>query len=167
MALQISHMTFFYYNFGYQRVMINFTFHRINLCSMKKTFIFFLLTLILTACGDDCYNAPQPIVFEFVNTDDENLITNGTLDPFSVSDENQVGIPLTKTSDNKVILENVGAYNGTKNYTFYSAVRVFNFSIQSSEFKGGCDGYQINKLTFTGVGIDVKEEQGYYKIILQ
>jgi len=134
---------------------------------MKKIFIFLVMAFLFTACGDDCYNAPQPIVFEFVDDQGENLITNGTLDPFSVSDENQVGIPLTKTSDGKVILENVGAYNGTKNYTFYSAVRIFNFSIQSSEFKGGCDGYQINKLTFTGVGIDVKDEQGYYKIILQ
>jgi hypothetical protein len=134
---------------------------------MKKIFIFFLLTLMLTACGDDCYNAPQPIVFEFVNANDENLITNGTLTTYSIQDENQVGVQLTKTSDDKVILENVGAYNGTKKYTFYSGVKIFNFYIQSSEFKGGCDGYQINKITFTGVGIDVKEEQGYYKIVLE
>ena len=134
---------------------------------MKKIIVFLLLFFVLTACGDDCYNPPQPIVFEFVDANDENLITNGTLNPFSVSDENQAGIQLTKTDDGKVILENVGAYNGTKNYTFYSPVKVFDFSIQSSEFKGGCDGYQINKLTFKGVGIDVKDENGYYKIILQ
>lgn len=125
------------------------------------------MAFVFTACGDDCYNAPQPIVFEFVNADNENLITNGTLSNFSVSEENQTGIQLTKTSDDKVILENVGAYNGTKNYTFYSNVKNFNFSIQSSEFKGGCDGYQINKLTFKGVGIDVTDEKGYYKIIFE
>lgn len=125
------------------------------------------MTFILTACGEKCYNAPQPIAFEFVNADGENLITNGTLTHFSVSDENQIGIQLTKTSDNKIILEKVGAYNGTKNYTFYSNVKIFNFSIQSSEFKGGCDGYQINKLTFKGVGIDVTDEKGYYKIVLE
>lgn len=134
---------------------------------MKKTFIFFVMAFLFTACGDDCYNAPQPIVFEFVNTDDENLITNGTLTAYSIQDESQVGVQLTKTDQDMVILENVGAYNGIKNYKFYSNVKIFNFSIQSSEFKGGCDGYQINKLTFTGVGIDVKEEQGYYKIILK
>lgn len=122
---------------------------------------------MLTACGDECYNAPQPIVFEFVDENNENLITNGTLNPFSISDDNQVGIQLTKTDDGKIILENVGAYNGIKNYTFYSSVRVFDFSIQSSEFKGGCDGYQINKLTFKGIAIDVKEENGYYKIIFK
>lgn len=125
------------------------------------------MAFVFTACRDDCYNAPQTIAFEFVNANDENLITNGTLSNFSVSEENQAGIQLTKTSDDKVILENVGAYNGTKNYIFYSNVKNFNFSIQSSEFKGGCDGYQINKLTFKGIGIDVKDEKGYYKIVLE
>lgn len=147
--------------------MINFTFHRVNLYPMKKIVLFLLMTFVFTACGEECYNAPMPIVFEFVDADDKNLITNGTLEPFSISDENQVGVQLTKTDDGKVILENVGAYNGTKNYTFYSSLKMFNFSIESSEFKGGCDGYQINKLTFKGVGIDVKDEKGHYKIVFQ
>ncbi|MBT2622664.1 MULTISPECIES: membrane lipoprotein lipid attachment site-containing protein [Chryseobacterium] len=134
---------------------------------MKKIILFLLMTFVLTACGNDCYNAPLPIIFEFVDVDNVNLITNGTLNNFSVKDENQVVIQASKTDDDKIILENVGEYNGTKNYTFYSSVKTFNFSIQSSEFKGGCDGFQINKLTFTGVGFDVKEEKGYYKIILQ
>lgn len=125
------------------------------------------MAFVFTACGEECYNAPQPIVFEFVNSDDENLITNGTLSNYSIQDENHVSIQLTKTDDNKIILEKVGAYNGTKNYTFYSNVKVFDFSIQSSKFKGGCDGYQINKLTFTGIAIDVTDEKGYYKITLE
>lgn len=134
---------------------------------MKKIFIFLVIAFLFTACGEECYNAPQPIVFEFVNSDDENLITNGTLSNYSIQDENNASLQLTKTDDNKIILENVGAYNGTKNYTFFSNVKVFDFSIQSSEFKGGCDGYQINKLTFTGIAIDVTDEKGYYKIILE
>lgn len=125
------------------------------------------MAFVFTACGEECYNAPQPIVFEFVNSNDENLIANGTLTLYNIQDENNTSIQLTKTDDNKVILENVGAYNGTKNYTFYSNVKVFDFSIQSSEFKGGCDGYQINKLTFTGIAIDVTDEKGYYKITLE
>lgn len=134
---------------------------------MKNIFLFLLMAFVFTACGEECYNAPQPIVFEFVNSDDENLITNGTLSNYSIQDENHVSIQLTKTDDNKIILEKVGAYNGTKNYTFYSNVKVFDFSIQSSKFKGGCDGYQINKLTFTGIAIDVTDEKGYYKITLE
>ncbi|WP_426277580.1 hypothetical protein ACN9MN_00210 [Chryseobacterium sp. S-02] len=134
---------------------------------MKKIFIFFVMIFLFTACGEDCYNAPQPIVFEFVNSNDENLITNGSLTSYSIVEENQTGVQLTKTSDDKIILENVGAYNGTKNYKFTSNIKNFDFSIQSSEFKGGCNGYQINKLTFTGIKIDVTDEKGYYKIIFQ
>jgi len=132
---------------------------------LKKIFFFFSITLLLLSCGDDCYNAPQQIVFEFVDSNDENLITNGTLNTFSISDENQIGVQLTKTDDDKVVLENVGAYNGTKNYTFYSAVKIFDFSIESSEFKGGCDGYQISKLTFKNVV--ATDEKGFYKIVLE
>ncbi|MCJ7935552.1 MAG: hypothetical protein MUW56_18490 [Chryseobacterium sp.] len=134
---------------------------------MKKIFFLLLIAFIFTACGDSCYNAPQPIVFKFVDSNGENLIANGTLTTYSVQDENNVNVQLTKTSDNMVILENVGTYNGTKNYTFYSNIKNLDFSIQSSEFKGGCDGYQINKLTFTGIDIDVTDDKGYYKIILK
>lgn len=134
---------------------------------MKKLILFLFPLLLFTACGEDCYNAPQPVVFEFVNADGENLIANGTLTTFAIQDENHVGVQLTKTSDNKVLLEKVGAYDGTKNYKFYSNFKLFDFAIQSSEFNSGCEGFQINKITFTGVGIDVKDENGYYKIIFQ
>lgn len=137
------------------------------LITMKRLILFLLLAFTVISCGEECYNAPQPILFEFVDANDQNLITNGTLNPFSISDENQVGVQLTKTDDGKVILENVGAFNGIKNYKFYSPIRIFDFSIESSEFKGGCDGYEINKLTFKGINIDVKDESGYYKIILK
>ncbi|MCX8531033.1 hypothetical protein [Chryseobacterium luquanense] len=134
---------------------------------MKNLFLFILMNFLFTACAETCYNPPQPIVFEFVNSNDENLITNGTLTQYSIKEENQTGIQLTKTSDDKILLENVGAYNGIKNYTFSSNIKEFEFSIESSEFNSGCDGYQINKLTFTGIAIDVKDENGRYKIIFQ
>ncbi len=134
---------------------------------MKQLLLFLFVSFMLTACGETCYNAPQPIAFKLVNANNENLITNGMLTNYSVKEENQKTIQLTKTGEDLLILENVGAYNGTKNYAFTSNLRNFTFTIQSSEFKGGCDGYQINKLTFTGIGIDVKDENGYYKIILE
>lgn len=134
---------------------------------MKKLFIFLIINFLLIACGETCYNAPQPIAFKLVNANNENLITNGMLTNYSVKEDNQNTIQLTKTGEDLLILENVGAYNGAKNYAFTSNLRNFTFTIQSSEFKGGCDGYQINKLTFTGIGIDVKDENGYYKIILE
>jgi hypothetical protein len=134
---------------------------------MKKIFTFLLIALLFISCEKDCYNAPLPILFKFVDYNDENLIANGTLTSYSIQEENNASVQLSKTSDNMVILENVGAYNGTKKYNFSSNVKSFDFSIQSSEFKGGCDGYQINKLTFTGVGIDVTDEKGYYKIVFK
>lgn len=134
---------------------------------MKKIIPFLMVTFMLTACVEECYNAPLPIVFEFVNENGDNLIKNGAVNPFTIKDENQVAVQVTKTDDDRIVLENVGLFNGTKNYTFSSPVRTFNFSIESSEFKGGCDGFQINKLTFTGIAIDVKDENGYYKIILK
>jgi hypothetical protein len=134
---------------------------------MKKICTFLLITLLIISCEKDCYNAPLPVIFEFVNSNNENLITNGTLTTYSAQDENNVSVQLSKTSDNRVLLENVGAYNGTKKYKFFSNIKDLDFSIQSSEFNGGCDGYQINKLTFTGIDIDVTAEKGYYKIVLE
>ncbi|UKB78026.1 hypothetical protein [Chryseobacterium sp. MEBOG07] len=134
---------------------------------MKKIFTFLLIAFLFISCEKDCYNAPLPILFKFVDSNDENLIANGTLTSYSIQEENNANVQLSKTSDNMVILENVGAYNGTKKYSFSSNVKSFDFSIQSSEFKGGCDGYQINKLTFKGVGIDVTDEKGYYKIVFK
>lgn len=134
---------------------------------MKKIFTFLLIALLFISCEKDCYNSPLPIIFEFVNSNNENLIANGALTTYSILDENNVNVQLTKTSDNKVIVENVGAYNGTKNYKFYSNIKNLDLSIQSSEFKGACDGYQINKLTFTGIDIEVTDEKGYYKIVLE
>lgn len=134
---------------------------------MKKIYLYILISLLFTACGETCYNPPQPIVFEFVNSNDENLITNGTLFNITIKEENQTGVTITKTSDDRILLENVGAFNGTKNYNFNSSIKAFDFSIESSEFNAGCDGYQINKLTFTGVAIDVTDENGYYKIVFQ
>lgn len=156
-----------HYNFECNSLMINFTFTEINQHLMKNIFIFFLMAFVFTGCGKDCYNPPQPIAFKFVDSNDENLITNGTLTMYSIKDESQTEVQLTRTSDDMVILENVGAYNGVKKYTFQSNVKPFEFSIHSSEFNAGCDGYQINKLTFTGVNIAVTDEKGYYKIVLQ
>lgn len=134
---------------------------------MKKILYFLVLTFVFIGCGEECYNAPLPVVFEFVNSNNENLIANGTLTNFTIQEENQGNISVSITDENKVVLNDVGLYNGTKNYIFNSPIKTFKFSIESSEFKGGCDGFQINKLTFTGYAIDVTDQNGYYKIEFQ
>ncbi|UOE37042.1 hypothetical protein [Chryseobacterium oryzae] len=134
---------------------------------MKNLLLLILIIFSLSSCGEECYNAPQPVVFEFVNSNNENLIADGSLSPFYVRDENKNLVELTTTSDHKIIIENIGAYNGTKKYTFYSPIREFNFEVESSEYKGGCNGFQIKKITFTGYAIDITDESGFYKIVLK
>lgn len=134
---------------------------------MKNLLLLILIIFSLSSCGEECYNAPQPVVFEFVNSNNENLIADGSLSPFYVRDENKNLVQTTTTSDHKIIIENIGAYNGTKKYTFYSLIREFNFDVESSEYKGGCNGFQIKKITFTGYAIDITDESGFYKIVLK
>lgn len=137
---------------------------------MKKLISFILIALFFISCEKDCYTSPEPIIFEFVNSNGENLIENGTLSSaFSISEKldngNTVGVQLTKTADNKVILERVGSFNGTKNYTFYSNIRFFDFSIRSSNITDGCDGFKIDEVKFEN--INATKETGFYKIVLE
>jgi len=137
---------------------------------MKQLLLLFSVILLFSSCEKDCYNPPQPIVFEFVNKSGENLLENGELITMTVQEDtgngNYIGVELTKTSDHKVILEKVGAFDGEKNYKFYSNVNVFDFSIKSSKFDAGCEGYQIKSLVFKNV-INATDEKGYYKIVLK
>jgi hypothetical protein len=134
---------------------------------MKKFLLLLIIIFSVVSCGEECYNAPQPVVFQIVDADNKNLLTNGTLTPYAVKDENQKAVTLTPTEDGKLLLENVGAFNGTRNYTFSSAVRNFEFAIEAKEFNSGCTGFQIKKITFTGINIDVKDENGTYRIIFK
>ncbi|KQR90835.1 hypothetical protein ASG01_14820 [Chryseobacterium sp. Leaf180] len=134
---------------------------------MKKFLLLLIIIFSAISCGEECYNAPQPVVFQIVDADNKNLLTNGTLMPYAVKDENQKAVTLTPTEDGKLLLENVGAFNGTRNYTFSSAVRNFEFAIEAKEFNSGCTGFQIKKITFTGINIDVKDENGTYRIIFK
>jgi hypothetical protein len=91
--------------------------------------------MLFISCEKDCYNAPQPIVFEFTNSNNENLITNGSLTTYSVQDENNANVQLTKTSDDKVIVENVGAYNGTKIINFILILKTLIFPSNHQNLK--------------------------------
>lgn len=136
---------------------------------MKRIFSYLAILLFFISCSKDCYKAPEPIIFEFINTAGENLIQNGSLTQFAISEDNNSnitpGVQLTKTNDNKIILERVGSFDGTKNYKFYSTIKFFNFSIESSKATDGCDGYQIRGVDFKN--ITATKEGNYYRIILE
>lgn len=132
--------------------------------------ILFLLTVgfLSYSCKEDCYTAPEPVVFEFVNAQGDNLIENGTLENFTIQEVlqngNMVGVQLTETSDYKVKLERVGSFNGTKQYSFFSELEIFDFSIRSSKVMTDCDGFKIDEIEFDNM--IVTHQNGFYTIKL-
>lgn len=131
---------------------------------LKKFLLLICFSLIIISCKKDCYTAPEKVVFEFVNPAGENLMENGTITSVGISEENGVGVQLTKTDDFKIILERVGSFNGTKNYTISSAVQLVDFSIRSSHVTTDCDGFQIDEISFENA--PATKENGYYRIVL-
>lgn len=140
---------------------------------MKIILICIALTFVSPACRHDCLVLPEPTVFELVNTNGENVITNGTL-PFSDILINRVdgndtltGMQYNLTNDNKVAVKELGWYNGTKNYKFWTPDTTFYFSVQSSKFNSPkCDNtYRIDNVKFTN--ITGSKETDFYKITIK
>ena len=139
---------------------------------MRKILTGILLgTLFLQSCKDDCYKAPDPVVFEFVNSAGENLIQNGNLTSSEIvvqqdnGNGNFAGIEVEIRADKKVLLKNTGLFEGTKNYNVYlttDPVKIFNFKIEASKLTGDCEGFKINNLIVED--ISSTKENGYYKI---
>ncbi|MBO6183604.1 MAG: hypothetical protein J6O88_02790 [Chryseobacterium sp.] len=135
---------------------------------LKKLLLLLCFSLILISCKKDCYTAPEKVVFEFVNSSGENLIQNGSLTTYSImrktGQDSYTSVELTQTDDYKVILKNVGSFNGTQEYRFTAAPNIFFFSIKSSNVTTDCDGYQIDEINFEDVV--TTKESGYYRIVL-
>ncbi|MBD3906362.1 hypothetical protein NAL32_16880 [Chryseobacterium sp. Ch-15] len=135
---------------------------------LKKLLLLLCFSLILISCKKDCYTAPEKVVFEFVNSSGENLIQNGNLTTYSImrktGQDSYTSVELTQTDDYKVILKNVGSFNGTQEYRFTAAPNIFFFSIKSSNVTTDCDGYQIDEINFEDVV--TTKESGYYRIVL-
>lgn len=141
---------------------------------MKKSIALIVAsTLFLQNCKDDCYTVPEPTVFEFVNSSGENLIQNGVLTSSNIvvqqdnGNGNFAGINVEVRDDKKILLKNVGLFDGTRNYNVYltsDPIRTFNFKISSNQLTGDCDGYEINELTIQN--IPSSADNGYYKIVV-
>lgn len=130
-------------------------------------------TAILHNCKEDCYKAPEPTVFEFVNASGENLIQNGTLNSSGIvvqqdnGNGNMAGINIEIRDDRKVVLKNAGLYDGTRTYHVYlttEPVKTFDFKISSIQRADGCDGFTINNVTVEN--ITWSAENGYYRIVV-
>jgi len=144
---------------------------------MKKILIIFttiLLSLSLLSCEEEsCFTPPEPTVFEFVNDDGHNLIASGLLTKGEIVIQQDLGngnslrINVQITEDNKALLENVGWYDGTRNYTVYlilDSVKSFNFSVRSLKIKDNCSGYTIDEVLIENT-LSAKKD-GYYRIVV-
>ncbi|SFO16667.1 hypothetical protein SAMN05421741_12343 [Paenimyroides ummariense] len=145
---------------------------------MRKTLIIFtlnLLSLSLISCEEEnCYTPPEPTVFEFVNAQGQNLIASGILTKAEIviyedlGNGNSLGINVQITKDNKALLENVGWYDGNKNYIVYiilDSLKTFNFTVRSSKIKNSCSGYKIDNVNFDN--IDSIKKDGYYMLTIE
>lgn len=134
----------------------------------KKFLLFFFVSFIIISCKKDCYTAPEKVVFEFVNSAGENLIANGSMTTYSImrhtGQDSYTSVELTLTDDKKVILKNVGSFNGIQDYRFTSGGKLFFFSIKSSHVTTDCDGFQIDEINFDD--ITATKENESYRIVL-
>jgi len=141
--------------------------------TLKGLLLFLTLILITFSCKkSDCFKTPKQAIFELVDTNGENVIGNGTLN-FSYiviyEDEGNgtsIGMHDKLTEDNKIAIEELGWYNGTKNYKFFTPDTTFTFSVNSSKIdSSGCNSFRINDINFTNItGI---KENDFYKIIVK
>lgn len=143
--------------------------------NLKLLLLISFLTLLCCCRNDDCFTPPDPVVFEILDSTNQNIIANSTIDPSdifiqeNVGNGNSYGVQIKKTDDNKILLREIGYFNGTKDYTVYLAlpndVRKFNFSVQSSKRTQKCEGYKIDNISF--MDVTATKENDFYKIVLQ
>ncbi|MBO6213138.1 hypothetical protein [Algoriella sp.] len=130
-----------------------------------------LFSLFFISCNDDdCYQPSEKIIFEFVNSKNENLIENGSINVSTISitrilDENSsVGITGNKIENNKVILhEAISRFDGSANFLFTTNLKLFKFNITSSKMKD-CNGYTIKSINFDN--LNTSKSENTYKIVL-
>ncbi len=130
-----------------------------------------LFSALFFSCNeDDCYEPSKEIIFEFVNSNNENLIENGSINPSNIAINKivnanyHVGINGNKVVNNRVVLHPaISRYDGTQEFMFITNLKLFNFHIASSKV-ANCNAYTINDITFDSVNSTKYEE--YYKITL-
>ncbi len=141
---------------------------------MKIFLCFLALTLFAFSCRRrDCFDLPDPTVFEFVNTNGQNVIADSTLPLSSSLIMEDIGDTLFRslqydvTSDSKLAIKELGWYNGTKKYRFFTSDTTFYFFVYSSKNPSSdCDNaYKIDSISFTDVAASKKAD--FYQIIVR
>ncbi len=144
---------------------------------MKKLLIFSFMVLTafcLFSCREnDCTVPPEIIVFEFVNTEGENLLENGSLQPQDIevfekeADGSTRRIKTLAREDHKLAMEGIGWVNGIRDYEVflhYETGKSFKFRVTSSAVTGKCNGFRIDKTEIQEV--TYQHDEGFYRIFL-
>ncbi|NGM64139.1 hypothetical protein [Sphingobacterium sp. SGR-19] len=129
------------------------------------------LCLLITACEKkDCFTPPEPVVFEFVDTEGNNLVTTGQLHKDNFEFREELGnhenelVEYGIREDDRISLPKVGWSDGVIQYKFLSTIKSFSFLIKATKNKG-CGGTTIEQVTLDDVEYEQKE--GYILVILE
>ncbi|MBE8712428.1 hypothetical protein [Sphingobacterium hungaricum] len=116
---------------------------------MKAYIVSGLIWLLLVSCGkEDCFTAPEPVVFEFVDGAGNNLITTGALNPQNfdfrkvTGEFEDVKIDYSLGDDDRITINSFTDDPGVTNYRFYSIIQSFSFSVKAEE-NASCEGNNI------------------------
>ena len=140
----------------------------------KITAILLLLLLFVSCRKDDCYTPPEPVVFEFLDANNQNILANGTIDISKIVVKENLGngkyqgVQLTAHENHRVKLELLGRFNGSKSYVgvinLPSKAKTFEFGVKSSRIEGDCKGYRIDQIDFSNIA--ASKQPGFYRLVL-
>lgn len=139
--------------------------------------ILFGFSLIAAGCSSDddynlCFTPPAAVVFEFTDSDGNNLIENGELKISDIKIKEMIGNDQTQNvgfilrEDNRITVGGIGWYNVTKDYTFESPLIEFGFQVKSSSISGSCGGYRIDNIEFLGAS-PILGDYDIYKFVIE
>lgn len=129
----------------------------------------------LSSCNNNddynaCFTPPELVIFEWVDENGNNLIENGVLNVSQINIKETLNGQVVRTIgfnivQNKMVLKEIGFFDGDKNYALNSPYIDFDFQVKSVEITGSCGGYKIDEITFDGIS---PETDGYftYKIVI-
>lgn len=135
-----------------------------------------LSSVFLTSCREEssCFTPPSETIFEFISPSGENLLQNGTLNASKIiiqqieSSDTLIGVKFKVRDDHKISLENIGWYEGVKNYQVYlmleNEAKTFKFKVSSSKIAGDCAGYKIDDFQLEEV--NYSKINGVYRIVI-
>ncbi len=140
------------------------------------TVLILSFSFLMNACKSDddiilCFTPPGAVVFEFIDSDGVNLIENGVLKTSEIkikditNPDNPKNSTFTLREDYKIIINEAGWFNGTKDFSFESPAVDFEFTVISHELTGNCGGYKIDDIIFHGITYTLGEYDVYRFII--